>query len=182
MIPDSLQKMIERLFDHFKDIPVASVPFSPEVRKMCEQNACGNYGKCWTCPPAVGAYDALLSQKAGFQRFVVVDKVYALEDSFDWEGMVQSARDFQSRILEIKKTIQKDCPEFAFLALGAGTCKICPRCTFPEREPCRNPDLAIISVEAFGIDVTKMMSDNGMAYNHGSQTVTYIGGLFHTIG
>lgn len=173
-----LQKTIDDLFDHSKEIASSSVPFDDEVRKMCEQNLCGNFGKSWTCPPAIDAPELLVEKLSSYNRFMIVDKVYTLEDSFDWEGMVSSAKDFQTRIHRLKKQIESMEPEGSFLSLGAGACQLCETCSYQQQEPCRHPADALFSVEAFGIDVMKMMADNGMSYNNGQNTVTYIGGIF----
>ena len=35
------------------------IPFSAEVRGMCEANRCGRYGTSWSCPPGCGDWEAL---------------------------------------------------------------------------------------------------------------------------
>jgi len=171
-------KFIEDHFNNFKTIPFSRVPFKPEVRKLCEQNMCGNFGRSWTCPPAVESPTELQKQLSQFNQVVIVNKVYQLEDSFDWEGMKNGAEDFQSKILKLKRTIRKTNPDFQFIALGAGACSICDTCTYKQQIPCRNPKNAIISVEACGIDVMEMVKENGLMYNNGPNTVTYVGALF----
>lgn len=173
-----LNGCIEEYFDQAKLISVSEIPFDPEVRKLCEQNSCGKFGTCWTCPPAIGDLEELRRRATDFHHFFIFYKVYALEDSFDWEGMMDGARDFQKRILKLKKQIQATNSDFDYLVLGAGACMICETCSYPQKEPCRFPDRAIFSVEAFGIDAMKMMQTNGLQYNNGPNTVTYIGGLF----
>lgn len=167
------------LFDQTKLISVSDIPFDPEVRKLCEQNSCGKFGSCWTCPPAIGDLGDLQRRISGYQHFLIFYKVYALEDSFDWEGMIEGAKDFQKRILKLKKEIHAQNAEFDFLVLGAGSCMLCENCTYPQKEPCRFPENAIFATEAFGIDVMNMMKNNGLKYNNGPNTVTYIGGLFY---
>ena len=173
------EPLIQEFFDHAKTIPLSQVTFSQEVRKLCEQNMCGNFGKSWTCPPAVGSIEELQTQISSFTRILLVDKVYPLEDSFDWEGMKKGGRDFQLQLLKFKKRIKEADPERLFTVLGAGACKLCETCTYREEKPCRKPDHAIVSLEAFGIDVMKMMQESGLKVNNGPNTVTYIGGIFH---
>ena len=43
-------------------IPISGVSFERSFRDMCESNACGNYGRCWMCPPNVGNIDTLMDQ------------------------------------------------------------------------------------------------------------------------
>ena len=174
-----IEQSVEDLFDLGKLISVSDIPFDMEVRKLCEQNSCGKFGSCWTCPPAIGKFEELQHRVVDFKHFLIFYKVYALEDSFDWEGMMDGARDFQKRILKLKKQIESQDADFTFLVLGAGACMVCEKCSYLENQPCRFPDKAIFSVEAFGIDAMKMMKENGLKYNNGPNTVTYIGGLFY---
>lgn len=173
-----IQTLVDDLFDNSKLITSSKIVFSDEVRKLCEQNMCGYYGRCWTCPPAVEAPDILQERLQQYNSVVIVNKVYQLEDSFDWEGMQNGAKDFQVKILKMKKTLQKSYPDLDCTVLGAGSCSICDTCTYQEGDPCRNPELAITSVEACGIDVTLMLQENKMKYNNGPNTVTYVGTLF----
>ena len=175
---EQLNKIIQDLFEDGKTIPFSAVPFKPEVRKLCEQNMCGYYGKSWTCPPAIEPLEELMVRLSKFNHAVIVKKVYQLEDSFDWDGMKNGIKDFQSRIMKLKTKIMKACPDLHFMVLGAGACSLCETCTYEQQLPCRHPDNAIFSVEAFGIDVMEMMRENGLNYNNGKNTVTYVGTVF----
>lgn len=174
-----IEPLAKQFFDHSKAIPVSGIPFDSEVRRLCEQNMCGNYGKSWTCPPAIDTIEKLQSQLSCFDRCLIFYKVYSLEDSFDWQGMMTGVKDFQSRIFKFKKDLQNQDTELDFFFLGAGSCQLCDTCTYSQQKPCRNPEDALFSVESFGIDAMKMMMENGLNYNNGPNTVTYIGVLFH---
>lgn len=175
---DRVKESISQLFDHQVNISSSQINFKAEVRALCEQNHCGCFGKSWTCPPAVGSIADLQARLLPFSRVVVVSKIYQLTDSFDWEGMQESIKDFQSRIARLQGIIENMVPGLDCVLLGAGTCTVCETCTFPLEEPCRNPDKAIISVEACGIDVMELMKDIGLKYNNGPNTVTYVGAIF----
>ena len=56
---------------------------------------------------------------------------------------------------------------------------MCNPCAYVNGEPCRNPDDAIIAVEACGIDVMGLMKDHGLKYYNGKNTVTFIGGILY---
>jgi predicted metal-binding protein len=173
------EPFVSELFDRHKGVPVSDIPFDNEVRKLCEQNMCGCYGKSWTCPPAIGAVEELQSRLSAYTHSLIFYKVYPLEDSFDWEGMMTSVKNFQTKTFKLKKKIQEQTAAPDFLLLGAGACQLCDSCTYPEQEPCRHPDDALFSVESYGIDAMKMMMENGLKYNNGPNTVTYIGILFY---
>ena len=57
------------------------------------------------------------------------------------------------------------------LCLGAGGCRICPKCAFPD--PCRFPEKAYPSMEGYGLFVTQVCRDNRIPYHHGERTVTF---------
>ena len=59
------------------------------------------------------------------------------------------------------------------LCLGSGGCRICKVCAYPQ--PCVFPEKACTSMEAYGLFVTEVCRDNGLAYHHGENTVTYTG-------
>jgi predicted metal-binding protein len=63
------------------------------------------------------------------------------------------------------------------MLLGAGSCQLCPSCSYVDGEPCRRPDDMIVSLEACGINVMSLMKVNNLPYYGGKNTVTYIGGL-----
>ena len=63
------------------------------------------------------------------------------------------------------------------LHLGAGGCNICPVCARVENHPCRFPDMAISSLEAHGINVSRLAAECGMKYINGQNTVTYFGAV-----
>jgi predicted metal-binding protein len=92
--------------------------------------------------------------------------------------MIAGGTDFKGRLLALKKEIQALGPPLDFLVLGAGGCRLCDPCAYVDREPCRRPDDAIVSLEACGIDVMRLMKDNGLKYDNGKNTVTFIGGIF----
>lgn len=146
------------------------IPFSAEVRKMCEANRCGMYGKCWTCPPGVGNWEELRDRYSAYETAFVFSTCHALEDSFDIEGM-QAAGAAHKHLDEV---IAAGMRGFAgqYVHLGAGGCTICKVCTYPDA-PCRFPERARQSMEACGIDVVTLSRQVGIRYINGADTVTY---------
>ena len=64
------------------------------------------------------------------------------------------------------------------LHLGAGGCHLCEVCAKKTGEPCRHPDRAVASLEAYGVNVSALARLCGMKYINGENTVTYFGALF----
>ena len=157
------------IFQH-KLIASEEIPFSEEVVNMCKANACGKYGTCWTCPPGVGELSELEKKIKSFKNAFVFSCKHDLEDSFDFEGMMEG-QDKARKALDTILNKMRDTGE-TFMALGCEGCKLCEKCTYPDA-PCRFPDKAIPSVEACGINVVELSRNIGINYNNGPCTVTY---------
>ena len=63
--------------------------FSSTFRTLCERNSCGRYGKNYMCPPHVGEIDALIEKICSYQDALIWQTVHKLEDSYDFEGMME---------------------------------------------------------------------------------------------
>ncbi len=146
-------------------------------RDMCASNACGMYGKCWMCPPDVGDIDALMREVKKYDYALVYQTVTALEDSYDFEGMVEAKKRTYPITQKLRK-IFADMHISTVLHLGAGGCGVCETCAKRTDEPCRFPALAMPSLEAYGVNVSKLASVADMKYINGPDTVTYFGAVF----
>lgn len=158
-------------------VAVEDIPFCPELRQLCESNQCGNYGKSWTCPPAVGKVEDLMRQAKGYQSALVYQTVSQLEDSFDIEGMQEGAKRHNSITDKVSKQVREVLGS-DILQLSAGGCPICEVCAKKEEKPCRYPDRALASLETYGIFVSQLAELAGMKYINGVNTVTYFGAFF----
>ena len=145
-------------------------------RDMCAANACGVYGKCYMCPPDVGDIHELMQSLSKYAYVLVYQRIGALEDSFDYGGM-QDARRAQYRLAQALRDALDALPLPNALHLGAGGCGVCQTCAKRVGEPCRFPDRAMASLEAYGIHVSEMARAAGMNYINGANTVTYFGAV-----
>ena len=94
-----------------------------------------------------------------------------LDGPFDAEGMQDASEKHESAVKKFNIEIKRICPHA--LLLGAGGCKICKECTYPDKE-CRFPELLISSMEAFGMLVSDVCKANGLPYYYGKNTLTYV--------
>lgn len=163
-----------------KVIPVSLLSFDRSFRDICASNACGNYGRCWMCPPDIGNIDALMAQARSYDQVLVYQSVSQLEDSFDFEGMMEGA----GRHSQLSQRIGRLCTGLPgpALHLGAGGCHTCSVCAKADGRPCRHPDLALSSLEAYGVNVSELAAASGMNYINGQNTVTYFGAVFFREG
>ena len=149
-------------------------------RDMCASNACGHYGKCYMCPPDVGDIDELMDRVRGFDYALVYQTVSELEDSFDYEGMIEAKQSFYPLSQKLRRVFA-DAGINNALHLSAGGCGVCKVCAKQTDEPCRHPELAMGSLEAYGFNVSRLAAAAGMKYINGQNTVTYFGAVLFTL-
>lgn len=153
----------------FGRICTSEIVFSEEVRSLCEQNRCRNYGKTWACPPAVGSFDQCRQKCLAYSNAFVFASVYPLEDSFDFEGMTRGHRQFKEVCDRLYRLLTPP-----FLLLSNEGCVRCAECTYPDA-PCRFPEKLFPSLEGYGILVNRLAESAGIRYWAGPNTVTYFG-------
>lgn len=151
-----------------------NLPLREDVRAMCAQNFCRNYEKNWTCPPANGTLEEWRERFAHYKAGIVLQHVVELEDSFDFESMMEGEAIIQQAFIDLKKTYQEAGDEYLFLSVGG--CKICETCTYPDA-PCVFPELAIPSVESIGILVNELCNLAEIPYYYGEGTLAYTGAV-----
>ncbi|MHC4636942.1 MAG: DUF2284 domain-containing protein [Planctomycetota bacterium] len=153
----------------------SDIKFSQEFRKACQQNSCGKYGTNWMCPPAVGPFEELKAKVLKLSQGVVFQTVYKLEDSFDFDGMMQAIKVHDEIFRNMLNYIQSDSGYKDVFALNAGECRVCEKCAYLDGDVCRLPEKAVASLEAYGIDVTALVTACGIPYNNGPNTVSFVG-------
>ena len=161
-------------------ISTSEIKLDRAFRDMCASNACGVYGKCYMCPPDVGDIDELMAEVANYDYALVYQTVSELEDSFDFEGMVD-AKKRTYPLAQSMREIFKNCGIKKVLHLGAGGCGVCKSCAKQTGEPCRFPEKAMPSLEAYGFNVSALAKSAGMKYINGQNTVTYFGAVLFSL-
>lgn len=157
--------------------PVGQIEFDRSFRDMCALNSCGLYGKNYMCPPSAGPIDELMAEARRFSRAVFYQTVYPLEDSYDFEGMMQAKHEHNRLTADLQRRLRAEAGEESFLHLAAGGCELCRRCGMLDGVPCRNPGLALPSLEAYGVNVSATAGKLGLPYINGKNTVTYFGAV-----
>lgn len=166
---DLINLALQQGFDQAEWLNPQTIVLREEIRDMCEVNKCGHYNSSWSCPPACGSLEELSETIARYHKGVIVQTTAKLEDDFDLEAMQEGENRHK---VNFEKFINSLRTEKDVLALGAGTCKICDNCTYPD-EPCRFPARKVYSLEAAGIWVSELCEKNNIKYYYGPQTVTY---------
>jgi len=153
------------------------IALDASFRDMCASNACGLYGKCWMCPPDAGDIHELMKEIHTYDFVLVYQTIGSLEDSYDFESMLEAGNTHNQLAQRLKEFFAAEGIENA-LHLGAGGCRVCKVCAKAVGKPCYFPDKAMSSLEAYGVNVSKMAEAADMKYTNGVNTVTYFGAVF----
>ena len=159
-------------FTHCKPLDVSTIVCKKEVRDMCAANSCGAYETSWSCPPGCGTLEECEKRIKEFKYGILVQTVGDLEDALDGEAMMEAAHRHTANIDKMQDEILKRTKDI--LTLGAGCCKLCKKCTYPD-EPCRFPEKMHSSMESYGMVVLEVCKANGLDYYYGSDHIAYTG-------
>ena len=157
-------------FTAWAALDASTIELKPEVRDMCAANACGQYARRWSCPPGCGSLEECAEKLRSFRGGILVQTCGDIEDGFDFEAMMEIEQEHKEHFSEMHAALLEK--GVKTLALGAGCCTLCPKCTYPE-EPCRFPEKAVASMEAFGMVVLDVCKANGLQYYYGSEKMAY---------
>lgn len=152
-------------------ISVDQIITSAEFREACRKNLCGAWGRCWMCPPDVGEIEPLMAEIRTYQHGLWYQTIGELEDSFDIEGMGEAKKKHVHLSQRVEERVKPLLGRH--LHLSCGGCGLCERCSRVDNEPCRFPDKAMASLEAYGINVYQTTQSTSLKYINGQNTVTY---------
>jgi predicted metal-binding protein len=160
---------------HAAVLETSSIQFHEDFRKACEKNFCSKYNTNWMGPPAIGPISGLTQRVFRYKKGLLVQTIHPLVSNFDLKGMLEAAKTHATVFRALLKQLRNRYPEEDFLPLDEGCCSRCEKCAYLDREPCRYPDEAVSSVEAYGMNVIALQKSAGLPYNNGKNTVTYVG-------
>lgn len=157
-------------FSHSALLEMSSLVPLKEVRDMCSAGRCLAYNHLWSCPPACGSIEFTTRRMRQFSKGIIVQTTGNMEDDYDYECINASEKKHKKNFETLArqcKILYPDC-----LPLTAGGCRICIKCTFPDK-PCRFPSRMLSSMEAYGLLVSDVCIKSGLKYNYGPKTITY---------
>ena len=157
-------------FTAWAPLNMSALEVRQEVRDMCADNTCGQYDKRWSCPPGCGTLEECAARLRTRTAGILVQTSGEVEDGFDFETMMEIEADHKEHIAEMYAALRE--AGLDVLALGAGCCTQCRECTYPDA-PCRFPDKAMASMEAYGLVVLEVCKASGLQYYYGSDHMAY---------
>lgn len=168
-----IQEAMDAGFTFAAPLDPKTINLMPEVREMCAVNKCTAYDTNWACPPACGSLEDCSADIKKYSIGILVQTTGQLEDDFDSEGMMETAKKHGETFSRFLKHLRVKYGN-DMLPLGAGSCTQCEKCTYPDK-PCRFPELMVSPMEGYGIFISDLCSKNNVTYNYGRGTLTYVG-------
>lgn len=118
---------------------------------------CRNYNMTWGCPPYACDIEEELRH---YNSIMITVTVISLSGDriplAEWAAITAPQRERLEKMFLVKEK------ELGGKAFGFGsTCRHCPdgECTRPQGLPCRHPELVRPSLEAYGFDIGKTLSE-----------------------
>lgn len=145
--------------------------FSDRVRHIC-QTECAMYGKSWACPPGVGTVEECKAKCLSYNKALLISSLTEVADIADLEATLATRRDHESLTDQVGDILRAHGLNPYILSTEA--CAICGRCAILVGKPCRHPEKMHPCVESQGINIIPTLEANGLEFQYGSNTVTWV--------
>lgn len=175
-VKDVLEVAHKLQFDAIEPLNMSSLEFREDVRGMCTAEKCKEgYNKNWSCPPHGPSLHQLERKITSYDKGVILQMIAQQSDPFDFETVTKISHKMSNSLVCLSNALEER--NIQNTVIGPGPCQRCKPCTFPDK-PCLFPDKRIVSMSACGIFVSKLCTDNNVAYCSDSLTKAFIGCVF----
>ena len=148
-----------------------TLEFSDRVRWIC-QHECAMYGKSWACPPGVGTVEECKNKCLGYEKALLISTLTEVSDIGDLEATLATRREHENITDRVGDILRENGVEPYILSTEA--CAICGRCAILDGKPCRHPEKMHPCVESQGINIIPTLEENGLEFQYGQNTVTWV--------
>ncbi|WP_152802514.1 DUF2284 domain-containing protein [Alkalibaculum sporogenes] len=143
--------------------------FYPNIRTICKSE-CPQYGKSWSCPPAVGTLEECKARCARYENAFIFSTISEVSDILNMDEMLSTRKEHIQIVNEIKKNVFEK--EQNILILTAESCALCDNCTYPS-QPCRHTERMYPCIESHTIIVTEICENHNLSFLNGYNTITW---------
>lgn len=168
------QEMLERQIAgypvcEYAFIDPADISFLPQVRYICETE-CPQYGRSWSCPPAVGTVEACEKRCRQYNGGFLFTTIAEVTDIANMEETLATRMEHEQITRHIRDLFLEQCNQVQ--VLSTESCAVCEKCAYPDA-PCRFPDQMFPCIESYGILVTDIAEKYGISFMNGAGVVTW---------
>ena len=148
-----------------------TLEFSERVRWIC-QHECAMYGKSWACPPGVGTVEECKAKCLGYKKALLISTLSEVSDIGSMEATLATRHDHEEITDRVGDILRENGVQPYILSTEA--CAICGRCAILDGKPCRHPEKMHPCVESQGINIIPTLEENGLEFQYGDNTVTWV--------
>ena len=148
-----------------------TLEFSERVRWICQQE-CSMYGKSWACPPGVGTVEECKAKCLGYKKALLISTLSEVSDIGSMEATLATRHDHEEITDRVGQILRENGVQPYILSTEA--CAICGRCAILDGKPCRHPEKMHPCVESQGINIIPTLEENGLEFQYGDNTVTWV--------
>lgn len=149
--------------------------FNDRVRYVCEHE-CTMYNTTWACPPAVGTVEVCRAKCLSYRECLMISTITEVADISNLPETLATRGEHERITNEVRDEMRALGAEPYVLSTEA--CTICPRCAYPDGQPCRFPDRMHPCVESQGINLIPLLEKFGLDFQYGQNVVTWVSLLF----
>lgn len=150
-------------------IDVQDIEFLDRVRYICETE-CPQYGRSWSCPPAVGTVEECRKRCSQYTGAFVFTTIAEVNDIADMEETLSTRMEHEEITRGVRDLFAGQCE--AYQVLSTESCAVCEKCAYPQGK-CRFPDKMFPCIESYGILVTDLAERYGITFLNGANVVTW---------
>jgi len=147
---------------------VENLHFSDKTWTICKED-CEYYGKSWGCPPYCGDIRNAIEECRKYHNYCIFSTVTESENAWDYQSNMEGKRRHEEITRAIRQCLEEEKVQSYVMSTR---CTRCDVCACPN-EPCRHPEGRFSSMESHGIMVMQTVSEAGMTFNFGMDTITY---------
>lgn len=158
-------------FDYAAVIDTKDMSFDASLRRYCEENVCGNYGKNYGCPPDCGTAGEMEARVRRYEKALVLQSIHTVTD-FNDDVQIRRTKGLYNKLSKefiavLESGGYKGC------TMLAGPCTGCKTCLKVSGQPCRQPENITSCLSAYCVEAAKLAGHCGIPYWCGEQKAAY---------
>lgn len=158
-------------FDNAAVMDTKDMVFDSSLRRYCEENLCGNYGKNYGCPPDCGTPEQMKERVLLYKKALILQSVHTVTDYNDREQIKHTKGMHNQLSKKFIRTLEAESGRG--LTMLAGQCIGCSQCLKPFGLPCKNPEEMTSCLSAYCVNVANMAEHCDIPYWCGEGKVAY---------
>lgn len=158
-------------FDYAVVTETKYMSFDASLRRYCEENLCGNYGKNYGCPPDCGSADEMESRVRRYEKALVLQSMYTVTD-FNDERQIKRTKSAHNEMSK-KFIAMLESGGYKGCTMLAGPCTGCKTCLKAAGLPCSHPENITSCLSAYCVETAKLAEHCAIPYWCGEQRVAY---------